>query len=109
MSKPKQTHVYLLIDPETGAVRYVGKSGNPKSRYKDHIEESRLKQNTAKKKWIFELLEKGSWPKLLIVSSFTDPEAARRLESQLCHEHIATIYNIHDPAKGAKDLKRPNQ
>ncbi len=33
--------------------------------------------------------------------------SARQRESAEVHAHLATVLNQHDPAKGAKDLKRP--
>ena len=107
--KIKKTYVYLLRCPETKQVRYVGKSTNPKARYKTHIEESKERQNTSKKKWIFDLLQRGTWPTLEINGVFFSDEKAREAESKLCHVHLETIFNIHDPAKGAKDLKKTSK
>jgi hypothetical protein len=105
-SKPKPTHVYHLVDPRDRVVRYVGKTGKPQARLKEHIRESEERQNTAKKRWIHELLADGLRPVLVIVDSYPSEPLARDRESAECHQHAATIYNIHDPAKGAKDLKR---
>jgi hypothetical protein len=99
-------HVYHLVDPRTRAVRYVGKTGNPKSRLRAHIQEARERQNTAKKQWIAELLAAGLEPLLIIAASVADEATARSIESAHCKQHLDTITNIHDPAKGAKDLKR---
>lgn len=106
MSKPKKTHVYHLVDPNTRTVRYVGKTSTPKSRLRAHIQDAREGDNTEKKRWIRTLLEKGQEPIMVIVASFDEEHLARIRESAECKAHLATIYNIHDPAKGAKDLKR---
>ena len=103
----KQYHVYHLVDPDTRAVRYVGKSTAPKGRYRVHCEESQARQNTDKKKWIAGLFAAGKAPVLVIVATYQTEDQARQRESEECHRHRATITNIHDPAKGAKDLKRP--
>lgn len=103
---PKQYHVYHLVDPQTRAVRYVGKSASPTSRHRQHIQESIERQNTAKKQWIAGLLATGQQPVLVIVASYPTEPAARERESAECHQHRATILNIHDPAKGAKDLHK---
>jgi len=43
---------------------------------------------------------------LIVVASYpTEPEARTR-ESAECHKHRASILNIHDPAKGAKDMHK---
>jgi hypothetical protein len=102
----KQYSVYHLVDPETKAVRYVGKSTAPKARYKTHIEESKERQNTEKKACIYALMRSGKAPVLVIVAAYPSEEQARQRESHECHLHKATITNIHDPAKGAKDLRK---
>jgi len=104
--RPTTHTIYHLIDPASGSVKYIGKSTNPKARLKAHIAESRERQNTAKKAWINRLLQSGSAPLLIIVASYPDEASARQRESRECHQHRATILNIHDPAKGAADLAR---
>lgn len=100
------THVYHLVDPVDRVVRYVGKTASPKARLKAHIAESVERQNTAKKQWIHGLLQRGLQPVLVIAETHADEAAARQAESRHCHLHLATIHNIHDPAKGEKDLRR---
>jgi hypothetical protein len=99
------TAIYHLVDPRCRTVRYVGKSTTPTARLKAHIRESLEKQNTAKKAWIHELHLLGLQPVMVIVAKFPTELHARETESRECHKHIATILNIHDPAKGAADLK----
>lgn len=101
---PKPTHVYHLVDPRDRVVRYVGKTQTPARRLKEHVEESLLRQNTRKKQWIHALHLAGLQPVIVTVATFPREHLARDCESAECHKHAATIYNIHDPAKGAKDL-----
>ncbi len=100
-------HVYHLVDPQTRAVRYVGKSRNPRARLRAHLQEATENQNTAKKRWIAALAATGMQPVLVIVCSYPDEPSARQRESAEVHAHLDTVLNQHDPAKGAKDLKRP--
>lgn len=104
------THtVYHLVDPTTSAVKYVGKSTNPSARHRQHMQESQERQNTEKKRWIYGLMAQGLRPILIKIASYpTEPEARAR-ESQECHQHKATILNIHDPAKGAGDFVKKKQ
>ena len=44
------TNIYILKDPITNDIRYVGKSDNPDKRYLSHINENR--NNTYKENWI---------------------------------------------------------
>ena len=98
-------HVYHLVDPRDKTVRYVGKTASPKSRLRAHIAESRERQNTRKKRWISELITAGLEPIMVLAASVPEEATARSIESAHCHHYADTIYNIHDPAKGAKDLK----
>lgn len=103
------THVYHLVDPRCHTVRYVGKTSSPKARLRAHIQEAREAQNTEKKRWIASLLADGLEPVMVIAATCPNEPQARIVESRHCHRHAATIYNIHDPAKGAGDLKRQAQ
>lgn len=102
----KKTHVYHLVDPNDRVVRYVGKTNAPKSRLRAHVQDARDGDNTEKKRWIRRLLANGQEPVMVIVESFAEEHLARLRESAECRAHLATIYNLHDPAKGAKDFKR---
>ena len=64
MTKEKN-YVYYLIDPRTKEVKYVGKTKNPPSRFKQHIKKLD-KTMTPKKKWLLELRAKGLQPKMII-------------------------------------------
>jgi hypothetical protein len=98
--------IYALTDPNDNAIRYIGKSKNPRSRYAQHIAESRKRQNTQKKQWIKRLIDAGQKPGLTILFKTQNDTAARIAESRACHANLATIYNLHDPRKGAKDFKK---
>jgi len=98
--------IYALVDPTDQKIRYIGKSKNPRSRYNQHLKESIQRQNTKKKVWIKSLLDTDQRPELLILHATESDTAARIAESQACHTHIETIFNIHDPRKGAKDLTK---
>ena len=102
----KFIHVYHLVDPRTKIVRYIGKTANPKSRLNAHIKDSELSDNTEKKRWIRDLTNHGIKPVMVVVASFEEEYKARLRESAECKLHLSTIYNIHDPEKGAKDVKR---
>lgn len=99
-------HVYHLIDPQTRAVRYVGKSRHPRARLRAHLQEAATRQTTDKQAWIAGLIAQGMAPVLVIVASYPDEATARLRESAEVHQHLATALNQHDPAKGAKDLRR---
>jgi hypothetical protein len=64
--------IYALRDPDTGAIRYIGKTENdPAIRLRDHIASSRDSSRwwgrSKKASWIRELLAKGQKPGMIIL------------------------------------------
>ena len=55
----KTVFIYVLKDPETGEVRYVGKSIQPKKRFRDHLCE---KTKTHRVNWFKSLASRGLKP-----------------------------------------------
>ena len=97
----------LKANPNTRQVRYIGNSVNPKARLRVHVQEAKAKQNTEKKAWIKSLLDRDELPVLVLVATYDNEPEARRRESREVHEHKTTITNLHDPARGAKDIRKP--
>ena len=97
--------VYHLVDPRNKIVRYVGKTATPTARLRAHIAESRTRRVTRKQRWIGDLIDMGLEPLMIIAAQAPNDAQARVLESRHCYMHLDTIYNIHYPAKGAKDFK----
>lgn len=61
-----KTYIYILIDPETNQVRYVGKTKNLKRRYNQHISEcSKLK--SYKNNWLLSLKNKNIKPEMFVI------------------------------------------
>lgn len=60
------TNIYVLIDPETQQVRYVGKANDVSQRYKAHLNRAR-KHQTHKLNWINSLKKKGLKPILEVI------------------------------------------
>src|SRR6266576_2416400 len=72
------TFIYGLCDPETGEIRYVGKSKNVEKRIREHLRPCALLANTHKIFWIKSLLARRLIPifKILLVvpASIADAE-----------------------------------
>lgn len=60
------TNIYVLIDPRTDEVRYVGKANNVSERYKAHLNRAR-KHQIHKKNWIDLLKREGLKPIIQVI------------------------------------------
>ena len=69
----KTTFIYALTCPDTGEVKYVGKSNNPQIRYNTHIREH---DSIHKAKWIESLKKDGKLPGLKILEEVPESEWA---------------------------------
>jgi predicted GIY-YIG superfamily endonuclease len=61
---PNKTYIYVLCDPDSLLVRYVGKSDNPKKRFSGHIKD---KYDSYKTRWIKSLKLQNKLPVLKII------------------------------------------
>lgn len=61
---PRITYIYGLVDPRTCLLRYIGKSNDPRIRYRKHINQI---DRTHKSLWIQQLRSNGLLPWLLIL------------------------------------------
>lgn len=69
------TFIYSLSDPETGKIRYIGKTKEPEKRFKAHIQNYK-KQNTHTACWIHSLQKQGFKPVFEILDEVPDAEWA---------------------------------
>jgi group I intron endonuclease len=68
-----KTNIYLLKDPISNEVRYVGKSDNPDKRFKEHIKKAKYSK-THKNNWILSLKDNGLIPILEIIDQVPSNE-----------------------------------
>lgn len=59
--------IYTLSDPNTGSVRYIGKTKNIKDRLKRHLSNNSLSDSTKKNNWIISLLKNKQVPTIEIL------------------------------------------
>lgn len=62
------TNIYILVDPSTEEVRYVGKCNNPDERYKAHKNGAR-DVGTHKRNWVESLKRRNLKPAMEIIDS----------------------------------------
>lgn len=72
--------IYTLIDPATGAIRYVGKSADPIKRLAVHIARARSGCETHCRRWIAKCLASGVVPLIDVVDCADDHRAANEAE-----------------------------
>lgn len=94
----KSVKIYVLKDPETNLVQYVGRSVQPEIRYRQHIYiASKSGKKDIKSAWINNLLTKGLKPTLEIIDECDSTEAQIR-ETQWIEEYkkIGSLKNQRD-------------
>lgn len=69
----KTTFLYILLDPNTGLIRYLGKADNPFARFRDHCRKIRLRR-TATNNWISGLVKKSQRPLMEILDEVPESE-----------------------------------
>lgn len=95
----KKIVIYGLKCPVDGKMRYVGKSTNFQSRYKDHIKD--IGDTTNKKLWIKKLSERKLLPIPVVLDFAYNQIEARKKENEQVLKYIKTVYNIFMPEKKA--------
>lgn len=88
-----RTYIYALLDPFTMAIRYVGRSKNPKARFQTHL--NYHFDSEIKNEWIKRSLLRGRKPILSILDLVPDDQAvyAERLWLTLCELNQCDLTN----------------
>jgi hypothetical protein len=96
-----KTFIYALIDPDTGKVRYVGKSDNPKKRLDRHIAGYEPRP-THKSIWIRSLLSLQKKPRIIILEEVESDEwqTAERKWIKFYKEQGVGLTNTADGVEG---------
>ena len=84
--------IYTLSDPNTGIVRYIGKTNNIKKRLRRHLSNNNLSENTKKNNWIISLLRNKSIPIIEVLDEVhsDDIDFYEIFYISLC---ISSVYN----------------
>jgi len=73
--------IYALVDPRTGAHRYVGQSRYPNTRYRAHVRQRSHSERL--RGWVAELATCGLAPRLEILGPGSEREWVERLQPDL--------------------------
>jgi hypothetical protein len=55
-------YFYVLIDPFTDKIRYVGQTVDPGNRFRNHIYEAKQNNRNHKERWVMQLIRKNAKP-----------------------------------------------
>lgn len=72
------TAIYILLDPRTDKVRYVGKAFNPALRLGNHLTFPKWEAATPKQQWLQELAALALCPRMVMVDIVSDLQATAR-------------------------------
>lgn len=102
---PKFTYIYVLVDPETQAIRYVGKADNPRKRLTGHIRGYR-DSNKHKLNWIRGLASRGLYPIMQVIEQVPYEMWPERecYWMQFYRSQGCALLNIADGGKGGSFL-----
>jgi hypothetical protein len=97
-------YIYVIKDPRTNLVRYVGKAKDCKERFRKHLTEN---NGTLKSKWIKGLRLKGLTPVFEIIDecSAAEWEARERGYIRLFKSLGATLLNMMPGGEGGPTMK----
>jgi predicted GIY-YIG superfamily endonuclease len=96
--------IYALIDPDTSDVRYIGKTVNPESRYRDHCNTGHEYRNPRKVAWVKALKSQGKKPVLAILEECTD-EGWEEAESKWIKHYQPSILNTYGGGKNGRLIR----
>lgn len=96
------TVLYALADPESGEIRYIGKTTSSlASRLQSHLYRARRgKDGSPKGKWIERLIEKGGRPAIFKVEEIGDTEDWAQRERACIRRHRDSGFNLLNVSDG---------
>jgi hypothetical protein len=100
--------VYLLEEPDTGEVRYVGKAVCPEHRLYEHLNEAMNSADKACKRimWLRAILGAGKSPVMRVIDEVMPEDAAGRELFWIKHFLAAGVVLLNERYQGLKKGKR---
>ncbi len=86
--------VYVLVDPQSWELRYIGCTSNPSERYRNHLSHD-ISNQTSLRRWLRELRTAGRLPIMIVLESRPTLREARSLERLLIAKYRDQLLNVH--------------
>ena len=96
-------YIYHLCCPDTGEIRYIGKSNNPQHRFSRHIQASKNPKNYAQR-WIATLIRAGTKPVLKIAAELSPEENWQEVEKQAIAKGFADGLRLTNTSAGGEGV-----
>lgn len=102
----RETTIYALCDPDTGAIRYIGKSVDVARRYKSHLS-ARDYQHTPIRRWVAKVKRAGKVPTLRVLEVCGEDWVERERHWIAASRAAgADLLNLSDGGDGAPGVRR---
>lgn len=99
-------NLYILCDPETDKIYYVGQTDCPDRRFREHCNQpGNIRSNPFLAEWLLQLRERGLQPKMTIIEKTYIKVIANQREQELIkeywdnghpimnkHQYVASVY-----------------
>lgn len=101
-------YIYVLIDPRTDEVRYVGQALNAESRYAGHLNDGTC-VDSHKARWIRKLLNLGLLPELEVIDKVLGEDANLAECAWIYHYRYELRMKLTNGTEGGEGLVNPSQ
>lgn len=100
-------YIYALKDPDTGTIRYIGKSNNPRRRYNNHISNARNHRDGNRVgNWIRKLLSNNQKPTLEVLLEVEESKwQTTEIEYITKYKEVYNLTNLSDGGMGGINNK----
>ena len=103
--KPGVTAIYGLIDPRTGALRYVGKADDPVKRLRRHVWECR-QMSCYRHRWVAAVVASGNLPRLVVLQVVANADWSASEKAWISYYRARGLRLVNDTDGGDGGLGR---
>ncbi len=104
MTVARPVYTYTLNEPDTGDVRYVGKTDKPKRRLQEHMRPSSLRAMTYKNNWIKSLMQRGLRPTMAVLHVHPTNALAALEEIRLIEYYLSIGCHLVNATRGGDGI-----